>query len=131
MTADGAIGEALGQSAADIRVMAKQRVRLAGSGTAFRATEMLAFGTAAREGFAGALGDEVTFNLRGECKSESEDFGLDVIAEPIAILNRPDTTAALHAEAEDFHYHKETAAKAAEFTTDNKVAAVRAAEKST
>ena len=110
---DGALGGTGGEGAADIGIMTVERMGLLGGFAAFGSSDMFAFGFETCEGFAGALGDEVTFDLRREGESESKDFGLDVIAESVTIFDRPDATSALHTEAEDLHDHEEAASEAA------------------
>ena len=109
----GALGEALDEGAADIGVMTVERMGLLGGFAPFGSSDMFTFGFESCEGFAGALGDKVTFNLRREGESEGKDFGLDVIAESVTIFDRPDATSALHTEAKYLHDHEEASSEAA------------------
>ena len=89
---------------------------------------MFAFGFEACECFARALRDKVAFNLSREGESECQHFALDIIAETITVLHRPDAAAAFHAQTENLHDHEQTAPEAAEFAADDEVASPDASQ---
>ena len=62
----------------------------AGAFASLGASEDDAFGAFAGEGFLGALGNKVAFDFGGEPKRKGEDFGTDVGAEAVIVLDGPD-----------------------------------------
>ena len=106
----------------DIRLLAVQRMHLRAVLTALLPADMLAFRPYPRQGLFRSLADEVTFYLRREPESKSQHFGLYVIAEPVAVLNRPDQTPFVHAITEDLHDHVQVTPQTAQLTTDDQIA---------
>ena len=88
------------------------------------AAEGFAFGFEAGEGFAGALGDEVALDFGGEPEGEGEHFALDVIAEAVVVFDSPHSALFVHADVQYLHNHKEVAAEARQFATDDDVVLV-------
>jgi len=94
----------------------------AGASAASGATERAAFGASAGEGFAGALGNEVAFYLRGERERKRQHLAADVRAEAVVVLDCPDLHFAVEALVEDAHYHHEAAPEARQLRAHEHVA---------
>ena len=69
----------------------------------------------------GPLADEVPFNLGGQAEGESEDLALDVLPQPILVLDGPDPALLGHTDVEYFHDHEQVATEAGEFRADNQI----------
>ena len=89
---------------------------------AFGTSDRFAFRLESCQGFACALADERSFDLRRESKSESEHFGLDVVSQPVAVFDGPNGTTAVHAQTEDLHDHVQISAQPAQFAADDQIA---------
>lgn len=83
----------------------------------------------AGEGFLGALADEVALDFGGQAERECENFAGDVVAEPVVVLDGPDSAAAHHADIEYLHDHEQVAPETRQFGTYDEVAAADFAEK--
>ena len=94
-----------------------------------RATENYTLSLFAGESLLGALTDEIALDFGGKTERECEDFAGDVITESVVVLNRPDTTAASHADIENLHDHEQVTAESGKFGTNNEIAAPYFAEK--
>lgn len=88
-----------------------------------RATENYTLSLFAGESLLGALTDEIALDFGRKTERESEDFAGDVITEPVAVLNRPDTTASSHAYIQYLHDHEQVTTESGKFGTDNKITA--------
>ena len=74
---DAGLWGALGEEAADGVAVGGKAPRAG----ALRPAEGEAFGAAAGEGLAGALGDQVAFDFGGDAQGEGEDLAGDVVAQ--------------------------------------------------
>lgn len=88
-----------------------------------RATENYTLSLFAGESLLGALTDEIALDFGGKTERECEDLAGDIITKPVVVLNRPDTTAASHADIENLHDHEQVTAESGKFGTDNKITA--------
>ena len=82
---------------------------------------MFSFGFESRQGFAGALADQIALNLCRQSKSKSQHLGLYVIAQAVTVFNRPHLTFAMHAITQYLHDHVETSAQTAQLATDYQI----------
>lgn len=87
------------------------------------ATENYAFSFFAGESLLGALTDEIALDFGGKTERECEYLAGNVIAEPVVVLDCPDTAAASHADIENLHDHEQVTAESGKFGADNEVAA--------
>ena len=129
--ADGILGDALAELATYISVVLVEQKRLARTARADGTAEPFALGAYACKRLAGALRNKVTFDLGRQSEGEREHLGLDVFAKPIVVLDRPDTTTAMEAIAEDLHDHIQAASEAAEFGADDEIALSHPTEQGT
>ena len=109
----GALRSALLHRPADICFVAVKRMRLGAVMASCRTADVFAFRLEACERFAGSLTNEISFDLRREPESKRQHFGLDVIAQTITVLDRPDRATAVHAETQNLHNHVQASAQPA------------------
>lgn len=83
----------------------------------------------AGESFFRALADEVALDFGRQTERECENFAWDVVAEPVVVLDGPDTAAARHADIENLHDHEQVAPETRQLGTYDEVAAADSAEK--
>lgn len=83
----------------------------------------------AGEGFLGALADEVALDFGGQTERECENFAGNVVAEPVVVLDGPDSAAAHHADIEYLHDHEQVAPETRQLGTYDEVATADFAEK--
>lgn len=119
--ADLALRSAQTELATYIYVVWVKHMRFVGGGRTDRTAEPFALGAYACKRLAGALRNKVTFYFGRESEGEREHLGLDVFAEPIVVLDGPDTTTTMKAIAEDLHDHIQAASEAAEFGADDEI----------
>lgn len=94
-----------------------------------RTTEDDTLGLFAGESFLRALTDKIALDFGGKTECEGKDPAGDIITKPVVVLNRPDTTAASHADIENLHDHEQVTAESGKFGTNNEIAAPYFAEK--
>ena len=122
------LGEPLGQEVGNESALGIELVLLGRRAPPPRAAQHHALGTAARQGFAGALTDEVALDLGRESESKGQHLALDVLAQPIVVFDRPHAALLGHAEIENLHDHEEIAPQARKFAADDGVAGRHAAQ---
>lgn len=88
-----------------------------------RATENYTLSLFAGESLLGALTDEIALDFGGKTERECEDLAGDIITKPVVVLNRPDTTAASHADIENLHDHEQVTAETRKLGTDDEITA--------
>ena len=88
-----------------------------------RATENYTLSLFAGESLLGALTDEIALDFGGKTEREGKNLAGDIITKPVVVLNRPDTTAASHADIENLHDHEQVTTESGKFGTDNKITA--------
>ena len=94
-----------------------------------RTTEDDTLGLFAGESFLRALTDKIALDFGGKTECEGKNLAGDIITKPVVVLNRPDTTAASHADIENLHDHEQVTAESGKFGTNNEIAAPYFAEK--
>ncbi len=99
------------------------------SSTAFWPAQCNALSSLPRESLLCPLADEISFNLCGETESEGEDLALDVLSQPVVVLDGPDAAPFSHADIQDFHDHEKIPAEAGNLTADDYVVLADPAEK--
>ena len=98
-------GCAVMQLTPDKRLVSIERERFLMRLAAFRPPHMLPFRLQPCQRFFRPLTDEIALNLGRESEGKSQYFRLDVIAQTITVFDGPYLTTAIHAMAEDLHYH--------------------------
>ena len=88
-----------------------------------RTTEDDTLGLFAGESFLRALTDKIALDFGGKTECEGKNLAGDIITKPVVVLNRPDTTAASHADIENLHDHEQVTAESGKFGTNNEIAA--------
>ena len=94
-----------------------------------RTTEDDTLGLFAGESFLRALTDKIALDFGGKTECEGKNLAGDIITKPVVVLNRPDTTAASHADIENLHDHEQVAPETRQLGTYDEVAAADSAEK--
>ena len=125
---DLSLGYALGQERSDEAALGIELVFLRRGATSLRSAEHHALSPPPREGFAGALTDEVALDLGREPESKGQHLALNVVAQPIVVFDRPHAALLGHAEIENLHDHEEIAPQARKFAADDGVAGRHAAQ---
>ena len=101
-----------------------ERIEFALAG-AFGAPERQAGGFSCPEGFLGAGGDQVAFDLGGHREGHGDDLARDGLIQPPASLDRIDPDAGLRGDGKDLHTFEHGAAAPGEFTDDQGIAGVQ------
>ncbi len=101
-----------------------ERIEFALAG-AFGPPERQAGGFSCAEGFLGAGGDQVAFDLGGHREGHRDDLALDGLIQPPASLDGIDPDAGLRGDGEDFHTFEHGASEPGEFTDDQGITGVQ------
>ena len=127
---DLSLGYALGQEGGNEAALGIEFVFLGRGASSLRPAEHHALGPPPREGFAGALTDEVALNLGRQSEGKGQHLALNVVAQTIVVFDRPHAALLRHAEIENLHNHKEVAPQARKLAADDGVAGHHPTEQS-